>query len=227
MDQKNNGPATSNNPAKNVRDAAGRMSCAFSHASALGFAILDGQLRYQAINDALIAINGIPALAHMGNTIRDVFGNPIADQIEAHVHRMLATGNPSLFEMNATLPTRSEPGSWIVQYFAINGAARNHIGIGLVVVEVTQLRKLDGFLEKFTRCLLREQTRDNWWLARELHDAIDQYHFALGASIDRLTRTVGRDPELSVATVQSLDQRILEMRKLVALVESRFPVSEF
>jgi hypothetical protein len=42
-------------------------------------------------------------------------------------------------------------------------------------------------------------------------------------SIGHLTQKLNKDPELSMQTVQSLDQRILEMQKLVTLVESRFP----
>jgi signal transduction histidine kinase len=83
----------------------------------------------------------------------------------------------------------SEPGSWIVHYFAINGIAGPVIGTGLVAVEVTEQRKLDGLVNQFTRDLLRKQTRDSWWLARELHDSIDHYHFALGMSFGHLTET--------------------------------------
>jgi PAS domain-containing protein len=203
--------------------AAGRLCAAFSHASALGFAIFDDHLRYRVVNDALAAINGIPVDAHVGNTIPELFGTHIADQIAPRIKRLMATGEPIDVEVNATLPTRLEPGSYIDHYFAIKGPAGNVIEVGLVVVEVTAQRKLDTFINQLTSNLLRQEARDAWWLARELHDSVNQYHFALGTSIGHLSRTPDKSPELLAEAVESLDRRILAMRRLVTAIASSFP----
>ena len=159
---------------------AKRLCTAFSHVSVIGFALFDKQLRYRSINDALASINGIPAAAHVGNTIREIFGNEVARQIEPRAERLLATGNSACFEITAILPTRSEAGSWIDHYFPINGASGRVNRIGLVVVEVTQQRKLAAFVNQLTCDLRRTNTKDGWWLARELQNSVDQNHFALG-----------------------------------------------
>jgi hypothetical protein len=56
-------------------DNSERLLQAFSQASAIGFAILDDQLRYQGINHCLANINGIPAEAHLGFGVRELFGS--------------------------------------------------------------------------------------------------------------------------------------------------------
>jgi hypothetical protein len=220
MDNQDHSPA--NETLKLVQEDALVAARRLGAASALGFAILDNQLRYQAINHPLVAMNGFSADAHLGNTVRDLFGDHVAGQIAPRVKRLVATGKPSVFEICAILPARSEPGSWVDHYFAIHGAAGKVIGIGLVVVEATEQRMLDGFVNRLTRDLLRKQTRDNYWLARELHDSIDQYHLALGMSISHLTETPERGPEVLAKAVESLDERILAMRRLLAMVATGF-----
>jgi hypothetical protein len=190
----------------------------------LGFAILDDKLRYQTINPALVAIHGIPAAVHIGNTIRDLLGNHVAEQIDPHLERLAATGNPSIFELTATLPTRSEPGTWIANYFSIHGTAGTAIGVGVVVVEVTEQRKLDAFVHEIARDLVDKQTKDNWWIARELHASIEDYHCALGTSIGQLTGAPDKSSEFLAKEVAALDERINAMREIVALAASRFPI---
>jgi hypothetical protein len=51
-----------------------RLLTAFSSASAVGFAVLDDKLRYQAINNCLASINGLPAKAHLGVSVGEIFG---------------------------------------------------------------------------------------------------------------------------------------------------------
>jgi hypothetical protein len=51
-----------------------RLVRAFARSSAIGFAILDDQLRYQAVNMCLACINGMPAAAHLGVAVREIFG---------------------------------------------------------------------------------------------------------------------------------------------------------
>ena len=72
-----------------------QLLAAFFGASTVGLAILDDQLRYQAINKTLAAMNGVPAEAHLGRRLRDVLGDA-ASKIEPLVQRVLVTGKPAL-----------------------------------------------------------------------------------------------------------------------------------
>ena len=51
-------------------------SCAaFFADSAVGLSIVDTQLNYQAINNALAEMNGFSVDAHLGKSMRDILGN--------------------------------------------------------------------------------------------------------------------------------------------------------
>ena len=206
--------------------AAGRWCAAFSHTSALGFAIYDDRLRYQLINNALGIDHRIPAAAHMGNTTRDLLGNCMADKVEPCLRRVIATSNRLGFEFTACLSTREEPVSWLGQYFPIHGAMGKTIGTGLVVVEVTEQRKLERFVNQLAHNLQRKESRDNWWLPRELRNSIAQYHFALGLKIGQLTGRPDKNPGVLTEAVACLDERIRAMRELVTLCGERISGSK-
>lgn len=59
----------------------------------IGFAVLDRDLRYVAINDRLATINGFPAVDHIGRTVREMVPE-IADAAEHVFSGVLATGEP-------------------------------------------------------------------------------------------------------------------------------------
>jgi hypothetical protein len=212
---------------KNMVVAADRLCAAFSHTSALGFAIYDDRLRYQLINDALGIDHRIPAAAHMGNTTRDLLGNCIADKVEPYLRRVMTTSDRLGFEFTACLSTREEPVSWLGQYFPIHGAVAKTIGTGLVVVDVTEQRKLERFVNQLAHSLRRKESRDNWWLPRELHNSVAQYHFALGLKIDQLIGRADKNPAVLAEAVACLDERVRAMRQLLTLCGERISESRF
>ena len=94
--------------AGDVCDTSEPLLPAFFQTSAIGFAVLDKQLRYQAMNNCLANINGLPAQAHMGVTVDEIFGE-LSEIAKPSYHRALADGESSQFEVaNAVLlPDRS------------------------------------------------------------------------------------------------------------------------
>ena len=102
----------------------------------VGFAVWDEQLHYVYVNDALAKLNGVPPAAHYGRTVREIPGE-IAPTIEANVRQVLTTGEPvSNFEIVAKLPTRSEPGHWIANYFPIVKHEGKILRVAVVVMEI-------------------------------------------------------------------------------------------
>jgi PAS domain S-box-containing protein len=205
-----------------------RLLAIFSRASAIGFAILDKQLRYQAINNSLAAINGIPAEAHLGRTVREVFGELSEKAAEPNYHRVLAHGEVSHFEVtNAVLPTRADSRYWgLNTNFPIRDRAGRVKQIGMMVVEVTEQRKLEMLFFKLAAELRHAKTRETFWLARELKDSIDQYHAALAVNLEVLVRQPKTSTERLTQSVELVDQRIVAMRELVSEVASRFPIDQ-
>ena len=80
-------------------DGSERLWETFSRTSEIGFAILDSELRYQAINRCLARLNGMPAEAHLGFGVREIFGELSEREAEPFYHRVLALGQTSHFEI--------------------------------------------------------------------------------------------------------------------------------
>jgi PAS domain S-box-containing protein len=81
---------------------------AFFSAAPAGLAILDSDLRFLQINEALVTANGLPASAHLGRTVREIVPD-LAPKLEPVFQKRLATGEPVLnFEVKGE--TRARPG---------------------------------------------------------------------------------------------------------------------
>jgi signal transduction histidine kinase len=123
------------------------------------------------------------------------------------------------------LPRRTEPGYWIEKNFTIKDGAGRVTQLASISVEVTRQRQLEqGFRKLCGELLWRKEEYQR--LARELHVSVDEYHAALGTSLDRLSRSV-RDPEnLPALLAQSLDFLDEPMRKLTSVVARCFPMEQ-
>ena len=124
-----------------------KLLAAYFSSSTVGVCIVDPGLRYLAINNALAEMNGIPPADHLGKTIREILG-PAADAVESHSRRAFSTGEPvANIELSVVLPTRTEPGHWIEHYFPIKEESGSVTRIAIVVVEITEQKKLEQSLQ--------------------------------------------------------------------------------
>jgi PAS domain S-box-containing protein len=121
--------------------------------STVGVAICDRQLRFQAVNDALASMNGFPAEAHIGKTIRHILGTAAA-RVELAFRHVFVTGDPlSNFELTARLPTRTETGHWIENYYPIKARSGKVLQVGVTVVEVTKSKNVEQSLYRLANQL--------------------------------------------------------------------------
>src|SRR5687768_7863404 len=74
----------------------------------VGMAVFDRELRFRRINDRLAEINGLPAAAHIGRTVREVLP-AIADAAESFARRVFETGQP-LVDVPLSAETTDQPG---------------------------------------------------------------------------------------------------------------------
>jgi DNA-binding CsgD family transcriptional regulator len=89
-------------------------------------------------------MNGIPAEVHIGKTVREVIGS-VASSVELMLRSVLMTGESILnAEIRGNLPTRDGEGHWIEHYFPVRDAANKVTQVGVVVVEITGLRRLEN-----------------------------------------------------------------------------------
>jgi formate hydrogenlyase transcriptional activator len=152
----------------------------------VGFCILDTDFRYLAINQTLAEMNGMPAAAHLGKSVREMLGD-FAELIEPQFKRVLETQQPVLnLEISSALPTRTEPGHWIEHYIPIKDATGKVQQIGVVAVEVTEQKKLEQSLRGVSETLRQEKKRQQVmvevsrvlaakWDARQVFPKISAY----------------------------------------------------
>ena len=117
----------------------------------VGYAFVDCDLRFRAVNDQLAEINGLPAAAHLGRLVSDVLGPELWASRRPLFARALA-GEPVT---NLRLPGRwnapdRKHGRVLVSYYPIwaEGAI---IGVGVMVHDVTEQARAEAALA------LREQ----------------------------------------------------------------------
>lgn len=106
-------------------------------AAQIGLGLVDLELRYVRVNDALAAMNGVPAAAHEGRTIAEVLP-ALAGLAVPLLQQVIETKRP-VVDLELSGPTPADPDAdrhFLVSYYPVldRDAA---IGVGAVVVEVT------------------------------------------------------------------------------------------
>ena len=127
---------------------------AFFTASKTGFIIYDKELRYVQVNEAIAKVNGMPAADHIGKTLREVVPH-IAPIVEPTFQQILATGEPVL-NVEVSGETASQPGvelHWLVSYFPLPGLDGKPIGVGTVLVEITDRKRAEAQLNEISERL--------------------------------------------------------------------------
>ena len=116
----------------------------------VGLAFFDRELRYVRINETLARINGIPAADHVGKTTEELLPD-IPKQVTDDRRRALETGEPVL-NVEVTAGTRADPTSkdrgFLVSAYPVRASTGEILGVGSVVVEITQLRRAEEALQR-------------------------------------------------------------------------------
>jgi PAS domain S-box-containing protein len=210
--------------ANNVWRESERLLTAFAHTSAIGFAILDRELRYQAINSRLAKINGMAAEAHLGRRVGEIFGESSESVAEASYRQVFNQGPCSHFELgNVVLRGRAESlYCGVNTTFPIKNRAGEIEQMGILVVDVTEQRKLERFMVEFAQEGGRNKIQEPFWLAQELQDSLTEYHSTVAGALEVLVGRKDESTELLTRSVQALDRHVVTMDALVSAVTSRF-----
>ena len=89
-------------------------------AAPIGQGFLDTDFRYIRVNDALAEINGVPAIDHLGRSVREVLP-ALATEIEAALTQVLATGE-AIVDLQLLGETPREPGRarhYVASYYPV------------------------------------------------------------------------------------------------------------
>ena len=107
--------------------------------SPFGLVMIDEDLRYVLVNDALAVINGVPAHAHIGRRVRDVVVTEDDGAFEGRLLETLRTGEP-LLGLMLSGRTEGRPDTdraWSVSFFRLTGREDQVLGLGGIVLDVT------------------------------------------------------------------------------------------
>jgi serine phosphatase RsbU (regulator of sigma subunit)/PAS domain-containing protein len=103
----------------------------------VGLGFVDNDLRYVRVNDAFAGFSDRPAAAHIGCTAREVLQAELGERV-AELHQLvLESGEPLL---DADLSDGRH--SWSASYTPVRGLDGQVIGLGIVLVDVTERRRL-------------------------------------------------------------------------------------
>jgi PAS domain S-box-containing protein len=163
-------------------------------AAPIGQGFLDTDFRYVRVNDALAEINGVPAIDHLGRTVREVLP-AMADDIEAALEEVLATGE-AIVDLHIVGETPREPGRerhYVASYYPVALARGESLGIGITVADVTDRAEAAH--------ALREQ--------RDLYEALMRAQSELGLAVvlldgDRIVYANAATEALTGRTVDEL-----------------------
>ncbi|MDI5970844.1 SpoIIE family protein phosphatase [Streptomyces sp. SL13] len=113
---------------------------ALMRTSPFGLGVLDNELRYVMVNDALAEFNGMSVGDHLGSRVGEVVRAADGGEYEKHLRGVLETGEPL---HNVVLATRSQgrrdrDKAWSVSFFRLTGREGQVLGLGGLIVDVTQ-----------------------------------------------------------------------------------------
>lgn len=155
----------------------------------VGLAVLDADLRFVRINRLLAEINGIPAEAHIGRTVREVVPD-LAPKADATLRAILETGQP-VFNMELTGETAAAPGvtrAWRENWVPLFDAEHRVIGISIAAIETTESKRVADELLSLTA---------------ELEARVEQRTRALRHANAQLAAEIERREAAQAALVQS------------------------
>ncbi|MEH2084259.1 MAG: PAS domain S-box protein [Nostoc sp.] len=122
---------------------------ALLEAAPVAVCFLDRELRYIRINQVFADINGLAIEEHLGHKFKEVLP-AMAAELEPHLQRVLETGEPVL-NMEISGETRGQArryGYWLGNYYPVNNAMGETVGIGIILAEVTAAKQTEVALRE-------------------------------------------------------------------------------
>ncbi len=113
----------------------------------VGIGFWDRELRFVRVNDALATINGLSPEAHVGRYLGDVVGE-LAPILVPLYRRVLETGEP-VVHTESTDDEALQMGErrhWLSSYYPVHTPEGEVIGIGAVIMEITDRKRADDRL---------------------------------------------------------------------------------
>ncbi|WP_375755983.1 PAS domain-containing protein [Corallococcus exercitus] len=141
------------------RDASAAMLEAFFAASPVGMGFVNQDLRYVRLNKVIAENNGIPLEKHLGLTPRELMGEaggPIEDLL-----RQVLESEEAVLDDPVEYVKGPEPRTFLATYFPVRSGTEL-LGVGGVVREITEQRRMETHLRFLTDATTRLATSLDW-----------------------------------------------------------------
>jgi PAS domain S-box-containing protein len=192
-----------------LRRSERRLNAFFEEAPA-GLVLYDRQGRYFKANETIARMNGVPASEHEGKRPSDFLPSAMAQTIEEANRRTLETGEKQVnVEISGTINSSlDEPGYFVYSRFPITGPDGEVLGVGAVVVDITERKSAEQELSR---------------LNAELEQRVEKRTAELRAAQEELLRrerlaTLG---QLTATVSHELRNPLGAMRSSIYVVEKK------
>lgn len=167
----------------------------------VGFAFFDRELRYQRVNDTLARINGMTAEAMLGRTVPEILPG-LELVVRQSLRPVLETGHAQVgVEVRGTTPAEPDRERfWLSSYYPVDDAAGNRLGVGVIVVEITERKAAEEALRQFQ--FLSDKANDAFYLL----DGAGNFVYANEAAQQSLGYTSEQMRRMNVSEVSAVMQ---------------------
>lgn len=200
----------------------------FFNTATAGLAIHDEQLRIIHINETLADINGVAIADSINKPLSEVLPH-LAPTLVPTFQRIMATGEP-LLDVELSGETKKQPGvlrHWIASFFPLLDVTGIPLGVGAVVVEITdrklateELQRYKENLEELIAERTAELSKTNEQLQHEIADrkqaeeALRTSEQALRQQTQHLEQTLNKLKNAQTQLIQS--EKMSSLGQLVA-----------
>lgn len=155
--------ASSAERARGEAEAARALLDAFFEAAPVAAGFLDRDLRYRRMNPSMAEIDGVKPEDAIGKTPHEVIPG-IAHDLVPILRRVLESGEP-VRNLELTVPKPSNPsvqGHFIVNYFPVRLREGESLGVGVVALDMTEVRQAEERERVFAKIL--EESRNEIYI---------------------------------------------------------------
>lgn len=161
---------------RNVESGLAVLDALFQ-ATHAGLAIFDRDLRYVRVNQALAAINGVPAEAHIGRTVTEVL--PEMDQtVTECLARVVRTGDVVNTEATGKTAASGEPRTWLTNYAPVRSRDGGITGVSAVVLDISDRRAALAEVQRLNQ-ELEQRVRDRTLALEEALRELEAFSYSV------------------------------------------------
>jgi PAS domain S-box-containing protein len=120
----------------------------------IGLAFFDRQYRFVRVNQFFAGMTGIPLSSHLGRTLPELLGQPIAQELEDVVQRVFEKEEP-IRNLEFSGPPRSDapgrldpPWTWLASAYPVRTTPEQMRWVGVIVLDASERKRSEEALRK-------------------------------------------------------------------------------